>query len=380
MAGISNAFALEAQEVGERLKALLARQHVDLSYEEASLDGDDVQLSGVQVKPTAGGGQPLDLGTITLQDVTEEDDGSFRIGAFDLDSFEHRESDVTVSMTDLSVTGMVLPRDEDSDPFGGAIRYDRMEVARVDVEGKDGPLASLNDLYVNINIDDDNRMEMDGAAESFSLNLAALVESGNGAAALEELGYTELSGSAFMEGSWQPSDGRMTLSRYEMNVDDAGTLSMSLDLAGYTPAFIRALEDMAKQMEQQSGSESETAQGMAMLGLMQQLTLHGASVRFTDDSFTAKALDHVAKQQGRTPAELIAMAKTTIPAQISPFVGADFAAEVAEAVGTFLESPGYIEVSAKPGNPLPFAMLAAAALASPEVLVNQIGLSIRANE
>jgi len=380
VAGISNAFALEAQEVGERLKTLLARQHVDLTYGEASLDCDYVLLSVVQVKPTTGGDEPFDLGTITLQDVTEEDDGSFRIGAFDLDSFEHRESDVTVSMADLSVTGMVLPRDEASDPYGGAIRYDRMEIARVDVEGEEGPLASLNDLYFNINIADDNTMEMDGAAESFSLDLAALVESGNGAAALEELGYTELSGSALMEGSWQPSDGRMTLSRYEMNVDDAGTLSMSLDLAGYTPAFIRALEDIARQMEQQSGGENEASQGMAMLGLMQQLTLHGANVRFTDDSFTAKALDHVAEQQGSTPADLIAMAKAAIPAQITPFVGADFAAQVSEAVGAFLESPGYIELSAQPQNPLPFALLAAAAMASPEMLVSQIGLSIKANE
>ncbi|WP_309086085.1 hypothetical protein [Chelativorans sp.] len=374
------AFALEAQEVADRFKALMALQQIELSYSAANLAGGDVTLEGVTVKPT-GGEQSFDLGQIVLQDVTEAQDGSFRVGTLEMDAFEHSQNDITVSMTDLSIEGLVLPDDPASDPFGGAMRYDRMELARVNVEGKDGPLASATNLYADVAVGDDNTMAMDGAIESFSLNLASLVEDAEGANTLDEMGYSELGGKAVMEASWQPSDGRLTVSRYEMAVDDAGTLNMTMDLAGYTPAFIKSLDETMKAMEQQpEGSENQSMQGMAMLGLMQQLTLHGVTIRFADDSLTGKVLEQVAEKQGSTPADLISLAKAAIPQQLSPFVGAELAASISQAVGTFLENPQNIEVSVKPANPLPFAMLAAAAMTSPEALVKQLGLAVTANQ
>jgi len=83
---------------------------------------------------------------------------------------------------------------------------------------------------------------------------------------------------------------------------------------------------------------------------------------------------------GSSPDALIAQVKAMIPAQLGPYVGADTADSIAQAVGTFLENPGNIEISARPENPVPFAMLAAAAMASPEMLVKQIGLTVKANQ
>jgi len=376
----SHVFAVEAQAVGERLKTLLAKQGIDLTFQEAQLSGDDVTLTGSAINGPQGG-EPFNLGDLTLQDVTEEPDGTYRVGTFALDALEHQEGDLKFSMVDTSIEGMVLPRDEASDPFGGFMRYDHASVARIDVENESGPLATVENLTADLTIPDDNSaVDFNGTMESFNLNLQSLAQSGNAAGALEDLGYQQISGSATMEGRWQPSDGRLALSRYEAVIDDAGTLSFLFDIAGYTPQFIQAATEIAKQMEQKQGDQEKATQGMAMLGLLQQLTFQGTAIRFTDDSLTGKLLDYQAEQMGSTPDALIAQVKAMIPAQLGPYVGADTADSIAEAVATFLENPGNIEISAKPENPVPFAMLAAAAMASPEMLVKQIGLTVKANQ
>jgi len=376
----SHVFAVEAQAVGERLKTLLANQGIDLTYQDAQIAGDDVTLTGTAIKaPEAS--KSVNLGDITLEDVTEEPDGTYRVGKFALDAFEHQEGDLKISMVEPTIEGLVLPQDEASDPFGGFMRYDHASIARIDVENETGPLATIENITADLEVADDNLVvDFDGTAESFSLNLHSLVKSGSSAGALEDLGYQQITGSAFMEGRWQPSDGRLTLSRYEAVIDDAGTLSLLFDLGGYTPQFIKAATEIAKQMEQNQGDQQQAAQGMAMLGLLQQLTFHGTAIRFTDDSLTGKLLDYQAEQMGSSPDALIAQVKAMIPAQLGPYVGADTADSIAQAVGTFLENPGNIEISARPENPVPFAMLAAAAMASPEMLVKQIGLTVKANQ
>ena len=61
---------------------------------------------------------------------------------------------------------------------------------------------------------------------------------------------------------------------------------MTVDLGGYTPAFVKSMQDMQKQMAAQPAGADNSAQGLAMLGLMQQLTFNSASIRWDDDSLT----------------------------------------------------------------------------------------------
>jgi hypothetical protein len=50
-----------------------------------------------------------------------------------------------------------------------------------------------------------------------------------------------------------------------------------------------------------------------MLGLMQQLTVNAAAVRFDDDSLTGKVLNYMAGQQGAQPADIANQAKAIVP-------------------------------------------------------------------
>lgn len=375
-APVSGALALEADDVAERLKSLLADQQVALTYEGARMEGDDVVLEGVKATSAMDDDDTLSLGDLTLQDVSEEDDGTFRIGTFAVDAFEHEEDDIRVSMEGLTVDGLVLPADAEDDPFAGAMRYDRMAVARVDVEGENGPLGSLENVYADITVEDDDTMRGEGGAESFSLNLSAIGDDDASTDTLQELGYSQISGSLYTEGSWSPDDGRVTLSRYETTIEDAGTLFLMLDFSGYTPEFISTLQEMSED----SGSDDASAKGMAMMGLMQQLSFHGLTLRFEDDSLTGKLLQYTADKQGAKASDVVGMARMVIPMQLTPFLGEELTERVAEAVGTFLENPQNIEIRAEPENPVPFAMLMGAAMGAPQELVKQTGLTIEANQ
>lgn len=368
-ASTPHAFALEADAVGTRLKEALSRQRIELDYDSAMLSGSDVTLEGVTLK-SAQAGESLPLGTLVLEDVREREDGSYRIETVELENFEQQEDGITVSMTDLAVSGLVVPPDGGDDPFGGFLRFERVEAARLNVKNADGPIATAENLYTNSAVSEDEQtIDMNGAIESFWLDLGAILESEKAVRTAEELGYQEVTGSAVMEGSWRASDGRVTLSRYEAAIDDAGTLTLMLDLAGYTPEFFRQLEE----------SGDQPMQGMAMLG-MQQLTFHGAAVRFVDDGLAEKGLAHAAREQGSSPEDIVSQLRAAIPLQLSPLLGEELAGQIADAVGTFLESPDSIEISARPASPLPFAMLMGAAMVSPEMLAKQIELTIVTNE
>lgn len=368
-ASTPHAFALEADAVGTRLKEALSRQRIELDYDSAMLSGSDVTLEGVTLK-SAQAGESLALGTLVLEDVREREDGSYRIETVELENFEQQEDGITVSMTDLAVSGLVVPPDGGDDPFGGFLRFERVEAARLNVKNADGPIATAENLYTNSAVSEDEQtIDMNGAIESFWLDLGAILESEKAVRTAEELGYQEVTGNAVMEGSWRASDGRVTLSRYEAAIDDAGMLTLMLDLAGYTPEFFRQLEE----------SGDQPMQGMAMLG-MQQLTFHGAAVRFVDDGLAEKGLAQAAREQGSSPEDIVSQLRAAIPLQLSPLLGEELAGQIADAVGTFLESPDSIEISARPASPLPFAMLMGAAMVSPEMLAKQIELTIVTNE
>lgn len=368
-ASTPHAFALEADAVGTRLKEALSRQRIELDYDSAMLSGSDVTLEGVTLK-SAQAGESLPLGTLVLEDVREREDGSYRIETVELENFEQQEDGITVSMTDLAVSGLVVPPDGGDDPFGGFLRFERVEAARLNVKNADGPIATAENLYTNSAVSEDEQtIDMNGAIESFWLDLGAILEGEKAVRTAEELGYQEVTGNAVMEGSWRASDGRVTLSRYEAAIDDAGMLTLMLDLAGYTPEFFRQLEE----------SGDQPMQGMAMLG-MQQLTFHGAAVRFVDDGLAEKGLAQAAREQGSSPEDIVSQLRAAIPLQLSPLLGEELAGQIADAVGTFLESPDSIEISARPASPLPFAMLMGAAMVSPEMLAKQIELTIVTNE
>lgn len=377
---ISASHAIEAQSVGSRLTEVLATHQFELSYGSIRMDGDDVVLEDASVK-TSAMSTPLDLDQIVLEDVTEESDGSYRIGQVVIDQIIQTDDNTTVALNDMQLQGIVLPADIATDPYGGMLRYDRIDIASAEVDLGDQDLLWIENISGQSAYLSDGTMESTGSIESFTLNLFALDDEEDDEQfvdRMQELDYDELHGSVEVAGSWRPSDGQLQLSKFQVPVDDVGTLDLTFDLGGYTAAFSKSINDLAAQMD--ASGENASAQSMAMLSLVQQLTFGGFSLRFDDESFTGRMLNQIADRQGKEPEQLIEETRSSIQSGLAPSVGSEFAASAAEAVGDFLDTPQNIEIAAKPATPVPFMMLGAAFMGAPQALITQLGLTIKANQ
>jgi hypothetical protein len=155
---------------------------------------------------------------------------------------------------------------------------------------------------------------------------------------------------------------------------------MTFDLGGYTPDFIKAMQEMQKKMAEHPADADNSAQGLAMLGLMQQLTFHSASLRWDDDSLTGKAIDYIAKQQNMKPEDIRNQAKAIVPFLAGQLNNPELSAQITAAVTKYLDDPQSLEIAATPAAPVPFAQIAAAAMSDPLQLTRTLGVTVSANE
>lgn len=374
----SVAGAWEADAVLESMQGVFEEQGFDITWGDAAVDGTTIRLSDAQVA-LAGEAERLPIGSLTLNGVSEQDD-SYRVDQLSLPYYSTSAPDGSLTATGVSISGLVLPKQGTEAPYGGMMVYDSIELGEVVASMQGTQIFRLTDLHAEMMVPegDDGMLEFTGAAEGFALNLDALVEEDAQRQVLQRFGYSELKGYLEMAGSWRPSDGRLIVSQYDLTVVDAGTIGLMLDLSGYTPAFIDSMRQVQEQMA--ANPEGESAQGLAMLGLLQQLNFHGAVVRFSDDTLTNKVLEFVAAQQGAEPSDVANQVKAIVPMQLMSYLGPELTTEVSEAVTRFLDNPESLEIRAEPDKPVPFALLMGAAMASPQSLPGQIGLAVNANE
>ncbi|MHA7884677.1 hypothetical protein [Nitratireductor rhodophyticola] len=372
------AWAWEAEEVAARYKTLLGDQGLTAEWTGVRQEGDSIILEGaslglVDVKAK------VELGDFLLENVSETD-SVYEIGRIAIDNFEQSEEGFDIALTGLSVEGLILPKESENAPYGGLMQYRRFAVDEARVGKDEDPVFTLESLSADTTLGDGTgELSFVGAVENFWVDVAALANNSAARSKLGEYSYEELSGRVDMAGSWALEDGRMKITRYDVKVENAGTLAITADISGYTPEFIRTLQEMQKQMESAT-EEQKQAQGLAMLGLMQQLSLHGASIRFSDASLTGKVLAYAAEQQGVQPEDVANQAKAIVPLMAGQYLGPDLTQSLSRAVTAYLDNPRNITISVAPEEGIPFAVLMGTAMGSPEALAKQVGLSITANE
>ena len=375
---LNAAFAQDTTAIADRLKAKLSEMSIDIAWSGISGDTSSMVLEGVSVKP-AGEPDALPIGNVTLEDI-EEAGGAYTIGSLKTQPFSKTEDGIALDMSALVIDGLSLPAPGDTDPVSSIMMYDNVELANVTVKVADKTAFSMEGLAVELTRPADGKaMTFTGAAEKFTSDLS-LIEDPQSKAVIDALGYQTIAGYLEMAGSWQPTDGRMSLSQYDISIENAGTIGLTFDFGGYTPAFLQSMQTLQKQMAAQPAGADDSAQGMAMLGLMQQLTLHGATVRFDDDTLTNKVLDFLAAQQGMTKADIANQAKAIVPFLMAQLNNPELTTAVSAAVNTYLDNPESLVVAVQPAQPVPFAMLAATAMSTPQTLPQQLGLKVDANK
>jgi len=376
---LSSAFAQDATAVGDRLKAVLAKQGTELSWTNISGDASQIVIEGATLT-VAGQPTKIALGNVTLADVKEEN-GGYTIGTVTLPSYSVTEDGATIDITGIGIAGLKLPPENATDPVAALMMYDTADLESMTVKIGDKQAFAMNQLHFEVTPPaDGNAMEFSGAAEKFSADLS-LVEDAEAKKVIDALGYQSLNGYFELSGSWQPSDGRLALDQYDISVEKAGTLGLTFDLGGYTPDFFKSMQEMQKNLASQPGGGDSSAQGLAMLGLMQQLTFHSTSIRFDDDSLTGKVLEYVAAQQNMKPADIANQAKAILPFLLAQLNNPELTTEVTTALSAYLDDPKSLEISADPEQPVPFAVIMAGAMSpSPQDLAKTLAVSVTANE
>lgn len=372
------ASAQAVEEAAERLKSYAADQGMLIEWDSLDVDGDDVTLTGARAGVEAGNFIPV--GDLFLEGISHDNKG-YRIRKVSFSDFSSdiSDEDAVFSISGVTMDNVLLPDEAMRADYGGTLFYEAANIDEVTltVGGKD--VFAMNDASFGMTEPDASRqVTFNGIVENFSLDLS-VIDDKEQLATIQALGYEQINGAMEMAGSWNLSEGRMDLSQIDLTVDDAGTFGLSFDLGGYTPALIASLRDMSKKMASDDNADS-SAQGLAMLGLLQQLSFHGAEIAFIDDSLTARVLDYVAGKQGMKAADVANQAKAVAPFLLAQLNNPELMAQATQAVSAFLDNPESLRISARPANPVPFALIAATAMSAPTELTKSLAVSISAND
>ncbi|YBV97817.1 hypothetical protein M1D80_13430 [Phyllobacteriaceae bacterium JZ32] len=377
MAG--SALAFEGNSVAERLKELYAAQGGQINYQSVETSGSTVVLKGASVRApgTPAQEKAIELGDITLSNVSDAPDGGYNIGQAAIPDMTFPFEGTTISVKGMDMENLHLAPKSSSDPLASILYYQKAEIDEITVSQAGNDIAMLQDIVATVSpFKEGTPIDYTWDVDKIGIDMSKAPPS-KGKETLTALGYEKITGHIDSRGSWSVPDGRFKLDQFDLVMDDGGTLGMTLDLGGYTLDFIKGVQETQATL---ADNPDNDAAGLAMLGLLQQLTVNGASVRFDDASLTNKLLDYFANQQGSDRVTVINQAKAVLPLFAGYLKNAAFATQVTQAVSAYLDNPKSLEIRAAPSAPVPVAVLMATGSAQPEKLPDVLGVTVTANK
>jgi len=375
---LSAAQAVEAEQVASRFKELLAGQGATVSWTSMDSNGADVVLRGVTAKD-AMSPETITLGDISLDGIEEAPNGDYIVETLSMPKYETVSEGATITMEGLSIAGAVLPSPTSTDVVSQTGFFDSLDVDAVNVVKDGKQLFHMTGLNYEIEKGDDGKSySFTGSADAFTADLTAAGDPQT-VGIVTALGLAKPKGTFEMAGDWSLASGDFSLGQMDFTIEDAGTLGISFDISGYTADFLKAMRDVQKSMTTAT-EEQKQAAGMAAMGLLQQLTFAGATIRYDDNELAGRALDMAAGMQNMKRADMSKMAQMMLPMAMGQYVTPEFAAAVSAEVAKFIDDPKSLEIKAEPAAPVPFMMVGMSAMTAPQGIPAQLGLTVTANE
>jgi hypothetical protein len=199
--------------------------------------------------------------------------------------------------------------------------------------------------------------------------------------AIEKLALQHVNGDVTVKGAWDLAPGAIDISELTFDFTNIGRLNLALKISGYTLPFVNSLREAAKASETNPNKEeAQQALGLAMLGLMQQLSFSGAEIRFDDASITKRALEYAGAQQNISAKQMADALKAMAPIALAQLNIPELQNAISAAINTYLDDPKNFVVSASPAQPVPFPMIMGAAMGAPDTLPNVLGVKVTANQ
>lgn len=376
------AFALDGAAVISKLNAAYAYSGSEITYDSVDVDGDTVTLTGAGFKAAAG--KAAKIGDVTMEGVEETDDGGYYVETVSFPDVNVNEDGTIVTAKDLQLSGLTIPGDPNGSTIDSIVLYESASSGPITVNVKGKDVFSVTETSANLTRQDgDAGFDFDANLTGIKANLAE-VEDPKARDTIQKLGLSEVAGEISLNGSWTLADGKFTLEEYAFDFANIGKLNLSLDISGYTLEFMKALQEATKTAQAQAGGanaeQANQALGLAMMGLVQQLTFNGASIRFEDDSITARLLEYFGKEQGVSGEQLAQSLKGMTPLMLAQLNIPELQNQISAAVNSYLDDPKSLTVSANPANPVPFPMIMGAAMGAPNTIPQVLGVTVTAND
>jgi hypothetical protein len=198
--------------------------------------------------------------------------------------------------------------------------------------------------------------------------IAALDPSGT----LKKLGYTSLSFDVGGNG-----DVDIRSEKIGFNVDifyagkDMGTLKVGAGVGEIPMALIGELQKL------QTTAQPDPN---VIMPLVQGIQLSRVALRFEDQSITKKVLPMLAAMQGMDEATMVANTGAMLQLGLAELKNPAFTQKAVEAVNAYLKDPRSLTILAKPAQPVSVMQLMSLDPANPGAAIDQLGVTISAND
>jgi hypothetical protein len=375
------AFALDGAEMAKKLSSALELNGSSLAFDKAEVDGDVVTVTGVKLQLATNPGESLNIGEMTFEGVEETEGGGYYAETVTFPNVDASDGKDAISIKDIAISGLTIPGNPSGNTIDDILLYESFGTGPLTVKVKGKDVFTIASMESNLTRqENDAGLDFDATVAGVKADLSE-VEDAKAKDAIEKLGLAQIDGEITMKGSWELESGNLALEENAFDFKNVGRLDVTMDFSGYTLQFLRSLQEAAKAAEANPNKEeADQAMGLAMLGLMQQLTFNSASIRFDDASITKKALDYAGSQQGVTGEQLAQSLKAMLPIMMAQLNVPELQKQVTAAVSAYLDGPKSLTISAEPENPVPFPMIMGAAMAAPNTLPSVLGVKVTAND
>lgn len=378
----SSAYALDGQDLLKKINAAYATGGTAINAAEVEVKGDTVILHKATLKPDAASTKdPIPLGDVTMTGVAAIDDGSYEIDRVEFQPVNFTSEKSTITASDLYLSGVSIPAKTDGDDLSSMLFYEKAHSGPINIKADGKDVLSIAEFQATSAIEDDGAsLSFEGTVSGFKMDLST-VEDPKSKETIDALALSQLDGSMSMKGSWELQSGAIDIDDYVLDFKNIGKLDLSLSLSGYTMDLVKQIQEAAKMAEANSADpQAKQASGIAMLGLLQQMSFTSADIRFDDAGLTARALDYSGKKQGVSGKDMGQMIKAMTPLVLAQAKLGALQNTVSKAVNTYIDNPKSFTITASPENPVPFPMIIGAAMGAPETLPKVLGVDVSAND
>lgn len=383
-----SAYALDGNDVAKRLQARFEEQGTKIAFGKVETDGTTVTLRDTKVTvPNSEIGE-LPVGDIVLKDVAEDGKGAYTAETATFQDFSKTEDKTKIDVKGIEIGKIYLAADNEEDVIAKMMAYQTFKVDSLVVAEDGQEMANIKDISAKSSAyTKGTPMTYEFGVKSIDLDIEKMEEIRKKSEAesgettpnpMLDLGYKQLKMAITSTGSWEPEKGDLVMDKMEFDVADLGKFDTTLKLGGYDTKFIKAIQEANKKLA--DSGENNDAATMAMLGLMQQLSIGGISFRYDDASLTPKLLEYYGKQQGISSEDMVNQIKGIAPLMVGYLGHADFAIQATTALNTYLDDPKSLTIAAKPDAPVSFALIAATATADPKKIIDLLAVKLTANQ